>query len=576
KAFQQELNGYRAQLAKPYMVDEEATERLIREAWERLKEDLRASHILVRADKTAAPADTMEAFKKALQIRERLLKGENFSDVAVEVSEDQSARDRDAAGRIFPGNKGDLGFFTAFDMIYPFENAAYALKKNDISKPVRTDFGYHIIQLTDRKPAMGKVLAAHILLLFPPNATDQDTAHLQQKSLEIYNQLISGASFDELAATFSDDRSTADKGGVLQWFGTNRMIPDFIEQIFMLEKPGDFTKPFQTQFGWHIVKLIDQQKPGSLDESYADLKEKALKNERSVVIKESLVTKIKKQNGYKEKRKALKPFYTFVNDEVFSGNRAVPADAKLTKKLFTIGSKKYLQSDFGAYLAANQKLDDSQDKTSFVNSSFNEFVEKSVLDYHDSQLEKKFPEFKAIMNEYHDGILLFELTDKKIWSKAVKDTSGLEDFYEKNRYNYLWGERADASIYTFTTNDKDLINKARELAEKHVANEEILAQINKDALVLQIQRRLFSKGDHELVDKVDWTYGVKEVTTKDGQQALVVIHNTLEPGPKQLNEARGLVTADYQNYLEKEWIVELRQKYPVKINYDLVPQISLQ
>lgn len=574
-SFRQELNGYRAQLAKPYMVDEKATERLIKEAWERSKEDLRASHILVRVDKDALPADTLAAYQKAMKIWERLSQGEAFANVAAEMSEDPSARDRDAGDRIIRGNRGDLGYFTAFDMIYPFENAAYALRVNEISKPVRTEFGYHIILLTDRKPALGKVLAAHILFLNPPGAAPQDSVQLRQKAQKVYEQLNAGISFDELAATYSDDRSTADKGGVLQWFGANRMIPSFIEEIYKLGEPGNYSPPFQTQFGWHIVKLLDLQKPGNYKEAYAELKEKVQKNERSEVIKESLAKRIKKEYGFKEKPAAFKPFLNYYKDDTLAGNWTMPASAKLTKQLFSIGKKKYTQKNFSNYLASVQKPARPFDLQGQLMSNYHAFVEKELLDFEDRQLEKKYPEFRALMNEYHDGILLFELTDKKIWSKAVRDTAGLEKYYHEHRYNYMWGERADASVFTFSTDDKVTFARVKTLAEQQTDNEEILSRINKDSQVLMIQRKIFSKGDHELVDKVEWTYGVKEVANNDGRNALVVIHNTLEPGPKELNDARGLVTADYQAYLEKEWINELRNKYPVKINYDLIPQIKL-
>ncbi len=574
KSFRQELNGYRAQLAKPYMVDEEATERLIKEAWERSKEDLRASHILVRVDKEAIPADTMAAFQKAMKIWERLSNGEPFANVAAEMSEDPSARDRDAGDRIIRGNRGDLGYFTVFDMIYPFENAAYSLKINQISKPVRTEFGYHLILLTDRKPALGKILAAHILFLNSPGAAHQDSALVHQKAKMVYEKLNSGISFDELAANYSDDRSTADKGGVLQWFGANRMIPNFIEEIYKLGEPGNYSPPFQTQFGWHIVKLLDLKKPGGFNEAYAELKDKVQKNERSEVIKESLARRIKKEYGFKEKPSALNPFLTHLKNDTLEGNWTMPENVNLSKPLFSIGKKKYTQKNFRDYLVSIPKPPRPFDFQTQLMGNYHAYVEKELLNYEDRQLEKKYPEFRALMNEYHDGILLFELTDKKIWSKAVKDTTGLDKYYQEHRYDYMWGERADASVFTFLSEDNILFSKAKSLAAEKLENEEILAQVNKDNQVLMIQRKNFSKGDHELVDKVEWTYGVKETMSNDGHKALVVIHNTLEPGPKELNDARGLVTADYQNYLEKEWIKELRNKYPVKINYDLIPQIK--
>jgi len=574
QSFKDELKGYRAQLAKPYLVDEEATERLVREGWERLQEDLRASHLLIRVDRQAMPKDTLEAYNRIMGLRNRIVKGESFATLAHDFSEDQSARDRDAGGRIVRGNKGDLGYFTAFDMVYPFETAAYALKKGELSMPVRTDFGYHLIYLTDRKPAMGRVLAAHILLLFPQNPTRNDSVALEEKARMIYDKLQAGESFEDLANEYSDDRSTADKGGMLQWFGSNRMIPEFIYNISLLKEPGDYTKPFQSHFGWHIIKLHDQQKPGTFEAMHAELKEKVQKNERAVVIKQSLVNRIKKEYGFKESKKALEPFYTAVTDSIFNASWTIPPKMKLGAELFSIGSQKFTQKDFANYLVESQRRGNREPIRFYVDQAYQKFVENKLLDYEDKQLEAKYPEFRALVREYRDGILLFELTDQKIWSMAVKDTAGLVAFHKEHENNYMWGERADASVFTFTGADQKLIDKTISLAANGIPDDEIVETINKDGEVVRVTRKLYSKGDSEVVDAFDWTYGPKKPVEKDGKIMLVVIHNTLEPGPKQLNEVRGLVTADYQNYLEKKWIQELRAKYPIKVNRELLSQIK--
>jgi peptidyl-prolyl cis-trans isomerase SurA len=573
QSFIDELAGYRSQLSKPYLVDKEATERLVNEAHKRSKEDIRASHLLLRVEKNASPQDTLAAYNKIVGLRERILSGEKFADIAHEFSEDQSARDREAGGRIVRGNKGDLGYFTVFDMVYPFESAAFQLNKGELSKPVRTDFGYHLIYITDRKPAMGRALAAHILLLYPQDAKASDSLELKEKIHTIYQKLEAGESFEDLARDHSDDRSTSVNGGVLQWFGANRMIPDFIYQVSQIEEFGDYSEPFQTHFGWHIIKLLDQEKPKDFDEAYAELKEKVQKNERSVVIRKSLINRIKDEYGYNENPKRLDVFYTIVSDSIFTGSWEIPPKTKLNRELFSIGPMKFTQQDFADYLFARQQAQKPENIDFFVNQSYKDFVEKSLLDYEDKQLEKKYPEFKALLREYHDGILLFELTDQKIWSMAVQDSAGLADFHQRNRFNYMWGERADASVLTFTDADPQQIEKAIQLASEEVSNDEILEAINDDAKVLSINRKLYQKGDSELIDSLEWTYGPKKPLEENGKTLVVVIHNTLEPGPKELNEVRGLVTADYQNYLEKEWIKELRMKYPIRINYELLSQI---
>lgn len=573
QSFKDELSGYRAQLAKPYLVDEEATERLVKEAHQRLQEDIRASHLLIRVEKQAEPKDTLEAYSKTMGLRERILKGESFADIAEMFSEDQSARDRDAGGRQVRGNKGDLGYFTAFDMVYAFESAAYALQKGAVSMPVRTEFGYHLIYVSDRKPAMGKVVAAHILLLYPAEPTKQDTIALEEKIRMVDAKLKAGENWDDLVRQYSDDRSTADKGGVLQAFGSNRMIPEFIYQISLLSEPDQITQPFHTYFGWHIIKLIEQQKPAPFEEAYAELKDRVQKNERSVVIKQSLVNRIKKEYGFQESLKAIEPFITSVDSSIFEGTWKIPPKMKLKGDLFTIGAKKYTQKDFADYLVENQRRMTAENIRYFVNESYKKFVEKTLLDYEDHQLENKFPEFKALVREYRDGILLFELTDKKIWSMAVQDTAGLTAYHKAHENNYMWNERADASVFTFNGADVTIVKEARQLAGSGTPDAEILEKINKDEQILNISRKMFQQGDNEFVDAAPWSLGIKDQIVKDGKTVFVVIHELLPPAPKHLNEVRGLVTADFQNHLEKEWIRELREKYRVNVDRQLLSQI---
>jgi peptidyl-prolyl cis-trans isomerase SurA len=572
QSFKDELAGYRTQLAKPYLLDEEALDELVKDAHRKMQEDLRASHLLIRVERNAAPEDTLVAWNRVAKLRERIIKGEKFAEVAQQESEDQSARDREASGRVVSGNKGDLGYFTVFDMVYPFETAAYQLKKGEVSKPIRTDFGYHLIHLTDRKPAMGQVLAAHILLLFPPEPKAKDSTDLEEKARMVYERLQQGETFEDMARDFSDDRSTSTNGGVLQKFGSNRMIPEFIYNISKL-KPGQYSEPFQTHFGWHIIKLIEQEFPANLEDSYASIKERVQRNERSTVVKNSLVKRIKNEYGFKESPKSREIFNSIVTDSIFAGNWEIPPRTRLNRELFSIGTQKMMQQDFADYLLNNQKRTSPENLRIFVARSYNDFVEKTLLDYEDRQLERKYPEFKALITEYRDGILLFELTDRKIWSKAVQDTTGLMRFHADNDSKYMWGERADASVFSFTGASQEQLDKAISMASQEISNDEILAAVNQDAQVLSINRRLYSKGDDALIDAFEWTYGPKTPVEKDGKKQVVVIHNVLEPGPKLLNEVRGLVTADYQNYLEQQWIQELRKKFPVRVNRELLSQI---
>ncbi len=570
----EELAGYRAQLAKPYLIDEETTESLVREAFERSREDVRASHILVKLDKNAPPSDTLEAYHRIVTLRNRILNGEDFNSVAVEASDDQSARDRMVSGRAIKGNRGDLGYFTVFDMIYPFESTAYGLNVGEISAPVRTDFGFHIIKLTERKPAMGRVQVAHIYFQFPPKSTSADSAAVLQEAETVHARLKEGAAFEEMASYFSDDHSTAQSGGLLDWFGANRMIPEFIEHTSKLTSSGQISPLFKSQFGYHIVKLIDQQKPGTFDEMAEELRERVKQNERSAVISNTFVEKIKNENRFRERKRNLIPLQYHLTDSLFSGTWTLPDGKEFNRLLFRIGDKRFVQRNLMEFIAKNQKTEAPIDLNIHLHNQYRQFVNETVIAYQDAQLEEKHPEFRMLMNEYRDGILLFNLTDDKIWSAAVRDTAGIERFFAEYRYNYMWGERADASVFTFNTTDTIIISKARQMAEQGIANDDILSAINTDRRVLTITRRKYQQGDSELVDAHDWTHYVKPLIEKNNQIHFVVIHNTLEPGPKELHEARGLIIADYQNYLDRRWVKELREKYPVKVNYELFSKIK--
>ena len=242
KAFVEELDGYRKQLAEPYFNDQEVTDELLLEAYDRLMFDVRASHILIKIDENALPADTLLAYKKVMVIRERLMAGEDFAGVAAELSDDPSARDRQAQGQVRKGNGGDLGYFTVFDMVYPFETGAYSTVVGEISMPVRTSYGYHLIKVTDKQEALGKATVAHLYLAMPKNATASDSIRIEKEISVLYQRILEGEKFEDLVLEFSDDRGSKEKGGVLPRFGSNRMVPEFIVAVSDIQDSGDFQR----------------------------------------------------------------------------------------------------------------------------------------------------------------------------------------------------------------------------------------------------------------------------------------------------------------------------------------------
>lgn len=575
KAFKDELAGYRKQLAQPYLIDDKMNESLLKEAYNRKTEDIRASHILVKVDRNATPQDTLAAYKKTMNLRKRALKGEGFGLLAAEYSDDLSARDREVEGRKFNGNHGDLGYFTVFDMVYPFETGAFNTPEGEISMPVRSDFGYHLIKVTDRKPAMGRVQVAHILIKVPENASAADSTLIQQKTTDLYNRIVNGEDFARIAEQNSDDKSTSSKGGVLPWFGSNKMIPEFIKAVSSIKNLNDVTPPFISPYGWHIVKLIDRKEIGSYEDNLNELKQSLTRSDRAKKSEEALVNRIKQEYKFTENSKNLQQIYKIVTDTIFTAGWEVPDNEKLNKTLFTIGRRSFSQKDFANYLEKSQRRQAKQSIESYVNDKLNTYINTSLVDFEDSMLESKYPEFKALVKEYRDGILLFELTDQKVWSKAVKDTTGLEAFYERNKNNYMWDQRLDAAIYSLDTINQELSNRLRKAIKKGISDTEILEQFNNDSVILlTIEQRKYSQGDNAMIDSIEWQKGLSPEILDDGMVHIIMVHKVLAPEPRHLDEARGIITADYQNYLEKEWIKQLRSKYNFEVKEEVLSSIK--
>ena len=344
KSFVDELGDYRKQLAQPYLVDKDVSENLLKEAYARMKTDLRASHILIKCDQNALPKDTIEAYNKAMKVRGELLKGADFTASAKKYSDDPSAKD----------NGGDLGYFSAMQMVYPFESAAYNTKNGEISAPVRTRFGYHIIKVTDSRPAQGEVKVAHIMVKVAANAKEDDSTKAVQKINEIYTKLKAGEKFEDLARQFSDDQSSAKNGGLLPMFGTGRMVPEFEKAAFALKTAGDYSEPVRTSYGWHIIKLIEKKSLGTYEELQADLKQKVQKDSRSELSKSSMISRIKAKYGFMEVPKAKDEFMKTIDTTLSSGKWSADNAAALKGNMFSLRNKFYSQKDFATYVADHQ------------------------------------------------------------------------------------------------------------------------------------------------------------------------------------------------------------------------------
>lgn len=574
-SFVTELKGYRDQLAKPYFTDQPTIDRLVKEAYDREQYDLRARHIFVKLSPDALPKDTMEAWQKISKMRVRLMNGEAFEQIAEEESEDPSARDREATAQhpFLRGNRGDLGYFTVFDFVYPFESGAYNTELGKVSPIVRTEYGYHLIKVTSKREALGKVTAAHIFMSVPKNITHADSVRIAQKMDSVYQKLKDGAKWEDMVKKYSEDKGSALKGGVLPKFGVNRMVPEFIDAIYRIPKEGDFSAPVETPYGWHIIRLIERKRPGTFEEEKADLKQKVQKDTRSDLAKQAVLAMIKKEGNFSETPNTVKDFYNVVNDSIFAGKWHVELAQKLNKPMFQIGSQHYTQKDFANDMAKNQHKTDKQNISVYVDKSYKEFVNDNLVKYENTRLESKYPDFKNLMTEYRDGILLFDLTDQKVWSRATKDTTGLREFYEANKKNYMWEERVDASIYTIR--NPQLAQKVRNFIQSGLPDDALLKEINVDTTKnLKIDSGKYARKENKYIDAITWAPGLSNDIQANNGVVIVKVRKVLPPQIKTLNEARGLITNDYQNFLEKIWVDSLRKKYPVSVNNDILARIK--
>jgi peptidyl-prolyl cis-trans isomerase SurA len=576
ESFKKELSGYRKQLAQPYFIDGSVSEHLLKEAYERKLIDVRVSHILFRTERTALPADTLAAYNKALAAYKRIQAGEDFGKVAAEVSEDPSARDTESS-QYRParkGNQGDLGYFTVFDMVYPFESGAYNTPLGTVSLPVRTDYGYHLIKVTDKQPALGQVQVQHIFVAIPPNANAQDSLLKKTKINGAYDKLLSGTSFEDVVREFSEDKASAGNGGKLAWFGCNRMVPEFIIATRNLKDTGDVSAPFNTPFGYHIIKLAGRKPVGSFEEEEAGLKSRLEKDVRNKLSEEAVINRIKTEYGFKEFPKAKDAVFATLDTSLAKGEWDVSKAQGLEKTVFSLGENKYTQQDLAQYIARKQTKR-TTDIPAFFRDTYASFVNENCIAYEDARLEDKYPDFSMLVQEYHDGILLFDLTDRNVWSKAVKDTSGLSAFFAANQGKYMWDKRFHASVVTVLKPADVNTEEIRKMFSDGKTAEVILNTVNTDTtLNILIETSKFSAGDSPVVDKVKWKTGLSPMVDSPSGPSFVFGYEILEPEPKALQEAKGLVTADYQTYLEEQWIKDLRARYTVTVNEEVLSTLK--
>lgn len=545
--FTTEFNTYREELKKPYRAEPNALDQLTQETYKRLTEEIRAAHILITVKPDALPADTAVAYQKIMHIKGRIDAGESFEKLARELSEDPSAK----------YNGGDLGYFTALQMVYPFEDAAYKTAVGSISPVTRTRFGYHLILVKDRKPSRGEVEVSHILLR---TGTPQDD-RVKSTIFAVYDQLTGGRNWEEVCREYSEDLNTKENGGRLKPFGVGALssVPEFETMAFSLQNAGEISDPFQSAIGWHIIRLEKKIPLPPFSEMEPALKRRVSRDERLQLSQQSVSAQRKKKFGFQEYADVKAEVLALADSNVVQGKWKYSGSESLkSKAIVTILSTPYPVGDLIRYVQTNQRVSNLTPTAAFA-QLYDGWVEAKISDAEEEQLKRDNPDFKNLLNEYREGILLFEVMEQEVWSKASQDTTGQRLFYDKNKNQYQAGDRVEARI--FSTADKNVLNEI----QQKISRGDTLKESDLKKFKSIQHARIYGKGESKIIDRVSWSAGVHEVEA-DGLYYLVEIIRLIAPGIKSFAEARPQVISDYQDYLEKAWVEKLRNDYRVRIN----------
>ena len=559
---QSELNNYRKQLAKNYLTDEEVTNKMIREAYDRLKEDVHVAHILIMSP---SGSDTSIAYKKIDSVYKAINKGADFAEMARRYTDDKSSKE----------NGGDIGYITALQTIYPIENVAYGTPVGKVSAPFRTQFGYHVVKVIERRPSRGEVKVAHILLTTPKSKGQVGEELAKKRADSIKTELKKGVAFADLVKRYSDDKYSINDGGALPQFGAGKMVPAFETAAFGLKKPGDVSEPVKTDYGYHIIKLIEKVPLKPYDSLHAQLKRKVENDSRAQNAKDLYFEKVKAKNGYKENKDNLEELYAKVvalPDTGKAANFFKAEDFKnMNKPVFTLAGKNYLQSDLMKDAEGLTRGRLNGPRKAVMSDIYKNYVNTVVNDLEEHKLVEENKDFKNLMEEYRAGIMLFELMDRNVWGKASKDSSGLKAFYAANKGKYMWEPGFTGAVYKFK-DEAAMAEGKKLLADKSIKEEDVVKKLNTESNpdAVSVQRGHFEFSHFKDVPQSELSKGVTKGTkTSDGKYTVVKVDEVFnQPTSKTLEEARGYVVAEYQDHLEKKWNEQMRQKYPMKVNED--------
>ena len=559
-SYVRELNNYKKQLAKNYLTDSKVTDELVLEAYERLSKEVNADHVLIRLNENASPDDTLAAYNQLLKFRDRLM-ADGFKTLQKEIHNGKT---------IYAEN---LGYFTAFKMVYDFENVAYNTPVEEVSMPFKTRFGYHIVSINDVRDSRGERTVAHIMV---SDKKEEETA-AETRINDIYNKLEQGESFESLAKQFSDDKSSAKSGGKLAPFSGGQLSStEFEEQAFSLKAVNDVSKPFKTEFGWHIMKLLGIKNIESFEAMRPALEAKVKKDSRSQLINTSLVNNLMERYQVSYEQPALEYFASIMTNDYFVGKWQFPEDFEKDKELVKIDSKTWVYQDFGQFLLKSQRK--ATEKASFdaiVKDKYRDFINIIIVQYQEDNLENENEDFAHILAEYRDGLLLFDLMETEIWNASKQDSIGLQDFYNANKGDYFWNERIDAIVAS--SSSKSIVKKVKKMMESGSSEEDIKSALNTQKTINVIFTSGTMDAEHQtLPENFEFKKGVSKVYAHNDGFIVANVNAILPQESKAFDDAKGQIMSDYQVYKEENWLKELKEKYPVVIDNTVLDKVKEQ
>jgi len=563
EAYIKEFTKYQDQLSKKYIYDKRVTSDLIAEAYERGLEEIDADHILILINLNASAQDTLTAYNKMKSIRDKAITGEDFVALAKQYSEE-------------PGVKktgGKLGYFSVFQMLYNFESEAYKTKVGEISEIVRTDFGYHIIKVNDRREKMPDISVSHIMIFSNKDAKE---ANPEEKINELYAMIMQGESFESIAKQFSEDKATGVKGGIIKTFGPGDLrAPLFEKAAYSIKEEGEILKPIESSFGWHIIRLNKIFPTPTFDEIKDEIEKKVTSGARVSVVTQATNNKIMGLYGYKE-GVSYSPFFTeYITDSIFNYKWVyTPIPLDQDKMLFSIGDKEVRYNDFAKFIFKKQKLSKKYtDKDRMFVDYYSEFKNGVIEDYYKLRLEDENEEYAAVVSEYRNGLLIYDVMYKNIWEVAKTDSLGLQEFYNETKSSYNWKQRVDAVI--ISSPQSEMASQVKGLLEEGKEVEEIKKQLNTNGKVnVIITQGVYEIDQKELPENFKAIVGVSEIYKTEDSNVVVKVKEVKAPSIKEFDEVKGLVISKYQTKVEEDWMKELHKKYTVVVNKKTLKKVK--